>query len=126
MQDCETNDCRKEKRGCKGCYYENKNIDKDREIVKEAVDVLTGKATSVKLDFEGTAQAIENVLSELETYKKIAEKLAGELEIHYDYEYVCIIKGDYAQCREKKENSKTCNQCIIDWARKEVEKDENI
>ena len=26
MKDCETNDCRKEKRGCKGCYYENKKI----------------------------------------------------------------------------------------------------
>lgn len=25
--DCETNDCRKEKRGCKGCYYyEKKDI----------------------------------------------------------------------------------------------------
>ena len=22
---CETNDCRKEKRGCKGCYFQNKN-----------------------------------------------------------------------------------------------------
>lgn len=22
--DCETNDCRKEKRGCKGCYYNKK------------------------------------------------------------------------------------------------------
>ena len=23
-RDCETNDCRKEKRGCKGCYYDEK------------------------------------------------------------------------------------------------------
>lgn len=22
--DCETNDCQKEKRGCKGCFFENK------------------------------------------------------------------------------------------------------
>lgn len=24
MEDCETNDCRKEKRGCKGCFYDEK------------------------------------------------------------------------------------------------------
>lgn len=24
MQDCETNDCGREKRTCKGCYYEEK------------------------------------------------------------------------------------------------------
>jgi hypothetical protein len=33
MEDCETNDCRKEKRGCKGCYYD-KNIDEDIRITK--------------------------------------------------------------------------------------------
>lgn len=30
MKDCETNDCRKEKMGCNGCYY-----DKDAEIIEE-------------------------------------------------------------------------------------------
>lgn len=61
--------------------------------------------------------------SELETWKKIAEKLADKLEFHYDYDYICFIKGDYGQCREKKENSKTCKECLLDWARKEVAND---
>ena len=30
MQDCETNDCRKEKRGCKGCFY---NVRKAKRII---------------------------------------------------------------------------------------------
>ena len=29
MQDCETNDCRKEKRGCEGCYYNKESLIKD-------------------------------------------------------------------------------------------------
>ena len=30
MPDCETNDCRKEKRGCKGCYY-NESEEKENK-----------------------------------------------------------------------------------------------
>lgn len=32
MEDCETNDCRKEKRGCKGCYYDEKEKEKNKII----------------------------------------------------------------------------------------------
>lgn len=28
---CETNDCRKEKRGCKGCYYEDTEKEKENK-----------------------------------------------------------------------------------------------
>lgn len=32
---CETNDCRREKLTCKGCYFENKNIELEiRRICK--------------------------------------------------------------------------------------------
>ena len=136
--DCETNDCRKEKRGCKGCYYNeseenmsDKNIDKDIEMLKEAVDVLTGNATSIKLDFEGTAQAIENVLSELEKQKNFVEHLGWNGERLQDL----LNKSDkeletYKKMVEKLADivalntvpKEECNQCIIDWARKEVEK----
>lgn len=87
MEDCETNDCRKEKRGCKGCYYDKsegnmsyKNIDKDIEILKKLKtekDIETGYKTYL-LDTE-QQQAIENVLSELETYKKMVKKMCKDL-----------------------------------------------
>ena len=64
-------------------------IDKDIERVKEIIthkddyDVCFGyriaKPYSVSAE---EIQAISNVLSELETYKKIAEKLAEELSKH--------------------------------------------
>lgn len=131
----------------------DKNIDKDIKVLKEIAEAiwcdgdvyLTENhkqaienviATLKKLEIVNckileekvkiitrNRKIIDNLKSELETYKKIAEKLADKLEFHYDYDYVCFIKGDYGQCREKKENSKTCKDCIIDWARNEVEKD---
>lgn len=148
--DCETNDCRKEKRGCKGCYYD-KNFDNSydyilklntrEELIEHSLkllDELENKDKKLeeyrkfhdrrlkgwKKKFEKQEEIFLSELDErdkdLETWKKIAEKLADELEFHYDYEYVCFIKGDYGQCREKKENSKTCKECLLDWARKEV------
>ena len=33
--ECETNDCRKEKRGCKGCYYH-----KEEDITKEIRKII--------------------------------------------------------------------------------------
>ena len=60
--------------------------------------------------------------SELETYKKIAEKLAEHISgrCHYidAYSNSCDVIED--SCYEDKD----CKKCIIDWARKEVEKDE--
>ena len=101
------------------------NLDEDIKIVEKLKEFMKINGF---LDYynnvDKEVQALEHLLSELETYKEIAEKLADELEFHYDYEYVCYIKADYGQCREKKENSKTCRQCILEWARKEVEKDD--
>lgn len=44
MQDCETNDCRKEKRGCEGCYYNKESLIKDidkalRNFKNEKVEI---------------------------------------------------------------------------------------
>lgn len=212
MKDCETNDCRKEKRGCKGCYYEE-NIDKDIEIFRSKNDIYLSemqsinflkemelncytKTTYIDVYRHHKAKAIENVLSELEelrkydirkidfkdehienmmakleyirtcgdkkelwnyeasfilnvlrkdrvdlenykqayeletyerqkfiddleTWKKIAEKLADKLT---DIEDGCKhipteICNEYSDGR--------CIQCVIDLARKEVEKDDN-
>ena len=76
---------------------------------------------------KGQSETISTLNKELETYKKIAEKLAEEyialesrldetVEIDDDY-----CNFDVVQCFSFRK--KFCKECIIDWARKEVEKD---
>ena len=69
---------------------------------------------------EGDLEQALKIIEELETYKKIAEKLADELRyqkgMKQDYMFCVDICGDN-WCDEE-----NCKQCIIDWARKEVEK----
>ena len=117
------------------------NIDEDIKKLEKAVKVLTGNDTGVTLDFEGTAQAIENVLEELETYKdkcielatdidalktdlkeletykKIAEKLAEECKM-------TKLSLDYFETDNDYFNGKVymTTEEKLDWARKEVEK----
>lgn len=90
---CETDDCRREKRGCKGCYYDEgkENTLSELETNKKAVDNLLVKNAELK--------------QELETYKKIAEKLA-----EYSIDIENYTPPTIAE--------------LIDWTRKEVEKDE--
>lgn len=140
MEDCETNDCRKEKRGCKGCYYENKNIDKDIEILKEHIkeldeekvlyggflsrkqaisNVLTQLNTN-KYDINNYEERIISLKSELETYKKIAEKLAEWARLSWCRYGCCEPTKLCKHCPKASEEKGV--KCIIDWARKEVEK----
>ena len=64
-----------------------------------------------------------------ETYFKIAEKLAEQVKrdtVFYDSKGIssCDLSEEkYCKC-SKHNNGATCKQCIIDWARNEVEKDE--
>ena len=157
---CETNDCRKEKRGCKGCYYDELQEDliehektsfefqelyiktkSELETYKKANDNLLVKNAELKQDVQESKKALNdenlrcsfyaienNDLKEkleiqanlTETYKKIAEKLAELLYRGDETDYICdLILGEHCV---KYETGK-CNQCIIDWARKEVEKD---
>lgn len=65
------------------------------------------------------------VLEGAEMNKKIAEKLAEEIKkdvVYYDSEGICFceIIGDYGKCFKHNKGA-NCIQCIIDWARKEVE-----
>ena len=59
----------------------------------------------------------ENSLKELETYKKIVEKLAKELIKNANNQY-CQYSKEYCL-----NNMLLCKNCVLDWARKEVEKD---
>ena len=125
----------------------------DIEIVKEfikevqeeysetLVDGKVYRIENIPLEFKSTkelANAISNVLSELEetketlkctqdswykdsqeleTYKKIAEKLAEEMVLHG----ICSGVEESDKCYA---NEIQCGKCIIDWARKEVEGNE--
>ena len=104
------------------------NIDEDIKTVKEFKE--NGYATlMIKYDKDRiqtntmVERALENVLSELETYKKIAEKLAELINNHDIDEDVCRQMGKDFECTLFNQDEKFCVQCIIDWARKEVEKD---
>ena len=104
------------------------NIDKDIGAVKNIIVEYSTKkeeypyeTVPIRLD-ETHIKSIENVLTELETYKKIAEKLAEKLNqayfeendfgLFFEKEILKGIQADYGYVGE----------AIIDWARKEVEK----
>ena len=65
---------------------------------------------------------IAKLEQELETYKKIAYKLAEEIDNYDTYnenEKYCQFVYGFCILKDKK-----CVDCIIEWARKEVEKDD--
>ena len=61
---------------------------------------------------------LKSLLSELEKYKKIAERLAKRIDKLDEENYNYCQSGE-THCKE----TNRCIQCIIDWARKEVEND---
>lgn len=77
-----------------------------------------------KLCFEGHSQ-FKELNKELETYKKIVEKIVKEIDFTYKHDKYCQYKEPFKEnkcnvpiCIGNKE--KDCYQCIIDWARNEV------
>ena len=85
-------------------------MDKE-EIVEIEEDVVEIKSDDVRKENI-------NLKKELETYKKIAEKLAELLHRGDEVDYICdLILNEHCDTYKTGE----CNQCIIDWARKEVE-----
>ena len=97
----------------------DKNIDKDIYSVikrlKEDVEYVKNRTMALcfREDVEIILSEVEKKDKELETYKKIAEKLATELRQADNGAEQLGYYGEFA-------NKPT--QCIIDWARKEVEK----
>ena len=123
-----------------------KNVLSELETYKKANDNLLVKNAELKQDVQDFQQALndenlrcsfyaieKNDLKEkleiqgniTETYKKIAEKLAVEFSCTENH--ICKYLGAIDKCKyeARKDNTKTCKECIIDWARKEVEKDES-
>lgn len=93
----------------------NKALNLEEEIVEPyTVDII-----------EGLKGCVTQQKAELETYKKIAEKLAEEVdslsnELQLTNEDLFFKYCDLFAEENKCDNE--CSKCIIDWARKEVEK----
>ena len=120
-----------------------KSLDKYIEIVKEFIkkdyepwsfyekqgDELFELQEAIKLvlwymnDYKNENEVLHK---ELETYKKIAEflakKIVGVIQYDYIYENICSNNPNYVFC-ENIGNHIKCKQCLLDNARKEVEKD---
>ena len=141
--DCETNDCRKEKRGCKGCFYD-KNFDNSydyilklntrEELIENGLKLL-GELENKDEEIEVSDQLIErqnleidNLKSELEIKDKMIDYMAEYLWKHlYDAEKMYICNGfasnmDTCVCMEEEEHK--CKEKIKEQFRKKILKDE--
>lgn len=104
-------------------FYEEKTVD----CIQAISNVLTQLNVN-KYDINNYEERITSLKSELETYKKIAEKLASTTYDYANLEMLNICSAEYegkVDLRKCKQFGKdiNCIQCIIDWARKEVEND---
>ena len=93
-------------------------------ITISASSALNGKDCVIETQShneEVLEKYIAKLEQELETYKKIAYKLAEEIDNYDTYnenEKYCQFVYGFCILKDKK-----CVDCIIEWARKEVEKD---
>ena len=105
------------------------NIDKDIETLKKRETmslnqiIRTFKREGIENFAVVKLESLDNVLSELKTYKKIAEKLADELRLTVNINKVCgTLDVENKRCNKE---DISCKQCTIDWARKEVANEQN-
>ena len=57
-------------------------MEEDIKILKKAIKVLTGKDTGIKLNFEATAQAIEETLNRLKEQEKLIKIINKQLVLY--------------------------------------------
>ena len=94
------------------------NIDKDIERCKELIKTEHSNWIGMS-----NQDAISNVLLDRETWKKVAKKLALtilEIDVEEKDVYETICKSTPNNRCEEFGNG-NCTECIIDWARKEVQ-----
>ena len=101
----------------------NKGWACDLDEIHSIVANIADEREKYKQAYELETYERQKFIDELETYKKIAEKLAeqvlkSDIELEKTDDEYC--KFEVLKCFSQKE--KSCKQCIIDWARKEVEK----
>ena len=107
------------------------NIDKDIEFLKGKVeDVEAIENVLSELDKHQEAHKIlvnlnSNLKSELEIYKKINKKLCETIDLLAEEKEAGYFCRAFIKSQQTCDNHETCAECIIDWARKEVEKCSN-
>lgn len=111
----------------------------NQEALENVLLELEIKETNIRFSnkvIEDLSIDMDYLKSELATYKKIAERLAEQLQeisdYTYDYEYDEYVGEEkyyceaiYGHCKNTEEpfyRGEKCKKCLIDWARKEVEK----
>lgn len=93
--------------------FEGEKIECSEFTEKVGKDII-----DYKFEYKTHLKIIEMQHKELETYKKIAEKLAFKVsELDISGSCHLLLPKDW-DCKKYK----NCEECIIDWARKEVEK----
>lgn len=111
------------------------NLDKDIELVSNMKNIeLKGKVNEqyiyAKIP-EEYLNAIENVLADRKMWKKIAEILSQKLLDTYNDKKIFGIDNIVCTKMENRDEfdicrpDVKCTDCIIEWARKEVESDGN-
>lgn len=100
----------------------------DFVAIENVLSELKNKDKQIELEIKGRDILVNlntELSKELETWKKIAEKLTEQVKreaVFYDTEGIssCDLSEEkYCKC-SKHNNGATCKQCIIDWARSEV------
>ena len=98
----------------------------------EAISNVISELDETKATLKCTQDSWYKDTQELETWKKIAEKLAERFAKTSDYSYegnnfyYCGAIEDTCKISEVSIPNEVCKQCIIDWAKREVEKNENL
>ena len=95
----------------------NKNRIQTNTMVKMAIENMLSEFEGLREFSAETVRRNAELQVELEIYKKIAERLAKRIDKLDEENYNYCQSGE-THCKE----TNRCIQCIIDWARKEVEK----
>ena len=83
-------------------------MEEDIKIIEEAIKVLTGNSNSLKMDFEKTAEAIENLLKAYKQDEKMIDLMAS-----YILKNTCVLDWDEYEPKVK------------EYFRKKIENNEN-
>ena len=101
------------------------DIDKVIQAIEKVLWALKGKDCVIETQShneEVLEEYIAKLEKELETYKKIAEKLAETMNNNDIDEDICKQMGKRKDCTLFDQGKEECIKCILEWARKEVEK----
>lgn len=103
--------------------FKREGIENFAVVKLESLDNVLSELERYKKAYELETYERQKFIDELETYKKIAEKLADYIVITDINEDIICADIPEEICEQRAIGD--CKQCIIDWARKEVENEQN-